>query len=250
MNDNDQSLDISNSNKQILYDIDHNKYYLKYENDKTLYNSNIFGMKTPKQYSSNIIISAYKDRILSNSMDKINFKVDNSLYHPQSNRFEGYTQFPRPLVVPFTNIAQPETRKYLYETMLKIKNDFVIKKNKDIFTKKLNRGLHYYTGTIHNLSDNKNKNLFLKKINECLQKEEEAKNMDKQQSMEEREIRALKNIKKKLVSNSTNVIFGRKLKPPNKKFIQKFKINYNVYFRNPIEKLKEIKTEKKDYFKE
>ena len=250
MNNNDQSLDISNSYKQILYDIDHNKYYLKYENDKTLYNSNIFGMKTPKQYSSNIIISAYKDRILSNSMDKINFKVDNSLYHPQTNRFEGYTQFPRPLVVPFTNIAQPETRKYLYETMLKIKNDFVIQKNKDIFTKKLNRGLHYYTGTIHNLSDNKNKNLFLKKINECLQKEEEAKNMDKQQSMEEREIRALKNIKKKLVSNSTNVIFGRKLKPPNKKFIQKFKINYNVYFRNPIEKLKEIKTEKKDYFKD
>ena len=46
--------------------------------------------------------------------------------------------------------------------------------------------------------------------------------MDKQQSMEEREIRALKNIRKKLVSNSTNVIFGRKLKPPNTKFIQKF----------------------------
>ena len=250
MNNNNQSLDISHTNKQILYDIDRDKYYLKYENNNKLYNSNLFGIKTPKQYSSNITLSSYKDRILSHSMDKINFNVDNSLYRPQPNRFEGYTQFARPLVFPFTNIAQPETRKYLYETMLKVKNDFVTQKNKNIFTKKLNRGLHYYTGSINNISDTKNKNLFLKKINDCLQKEEDAKNMDKQQSMEEREIRALKNIRKKLVSNSTNVIFGRKLKPPNKKFIQKFKINYNVYFRNPIEKLKEIKTEKKDYFKD
>ena len=170
MNNNNQSLDISHTNKQILYDIDRDKYYLKYENNNKLYNSNLFGIKTPKQYSSNIILSSYKDRILSHSMDKINFNVDNSLYRPQPNRFEGYTQFARPLVFPFTNIAQPETRKYLYETMLKVKNDFVTQKNKNIFTKKLNRGLHYYTGSINNISDTKNKNLFLKKINDCLQK--------------------------------------------------------------------------------
>ena len=245
-----QTLDIYKPNKQILYDIDHNKYFLKYENDTKLYNSNLFGIKTPKEYCSNIILSSYKDRILSHSMDKINFKVDNSLYRPQSNRFEGYTQFARPLVVPFTNISQPQTRKYLYETISKLKNDFVIEKNKNIFDKKLNKGLHYYTGTISNISDIKGKNLFLKKINECLKQEEDAKNMDKAQSMDEREIKSLINIKKKLMSNSTNLIFGRKLKPPNTKFIQQFKINYNIYFRNPIEKLKTLKTEKKDYFKD
>ena len=245
-----QTLDIYKPNKQILYDIDHNKYFLKYENDTKLYNSNLFGIKTPKEYCSNIILSSYKDRILSHSMDKINFKVDNSLYRPQSNRFEGYTQFARPLVVPFTNISQPQTRKYLYETISKLKNDFITEKNKNIFDKKLNKGLHYYTGTISNISDIKGKNLFLKKINECLKQEEDAKNMDKAQSMDEREIKSLINIKKKLMSNSTNLIFGRKLKPPNTKFIQKFKINYNIYFRNPIEKLKTLKTEKKDYFKD
>ena len=90
----------------------------------------------------------------------------------------------------------------------------------------------------------------MKKINECLKQEEDAKNMDKAQSMDEREIKSLINIKKKLMSNSTNLIFGRKLKPPNTKFIQQFKINYNIYFRNPIEKLKTLKTEKKDYFKD
>ena len=250
MKKDNQSLELYKPNRQILYDIDHGKYYLKYENDIKLYNSNLFGLKTPKKYCANIIISSYKDRILSHSMDKIDFKVDNSLYRPQPNRFEGYTQFPRPLVVPFNNIAQPETRSYLYNTINVIKNDFITQKNKNIFTKKLNRGLHYYTGSINNLSDTKGKKLFLKKINECLQEEEDAKNMDKPQSMEEREIRALKTLRKKLVSNSTNIIFGRKLKPPDKKFIQKFKINYNVYFRNPIEKLKAFKTEKKDYFKD
>ena len=250
MKKHNQSLDLYKPNRQILYDIDHGKYYLKYENDTKLYNSNLFGIKTPKEYSANIIISSYKDRILSHSMEKIDFKVDNSLYRPQPNRFEGYTQFPRPLVVPFNNIAQPETRSYLYNTINLIKNDFITQKNKNIFTKKLNRGLHYYTGSINNLSDTKGKKLFLKKINECLQEEEDAKNMDKPQNMEEREIRALKTLRKKLISNSTNIIFGRKLKPPDKKFIHKFKINYNVYFRNPIEKLKQFKTEKKDYFKD
>ena len=60
----------------------------------------------------------------------------------------------------------------------------------------------------------------------------------------------MRKIKKKLISNSTNVIFGRKLKKPNKKFIPKFRLNYNIYFRNPIQKIKQQKTEKKDYFKD
>ena len=245
-----QTLDIFRPRKEILYDIDYDKYYLKYENDTKLYNSNIFGAKTPQMQATNIFLGTYKDRILSHSMDKINFNVDNTLYRPQHSRFEGYFQFARPLVVPFTNVAQPKTKKYLDEALSKVRNEFITPKNQDIFSKKLNQGLHYYTGTINNISDEKGKNLFLKKINDCLIKESKANILNKGKSMQDSELRALKNIRKKIISNSTNIIHGRKLKQPSKKFIHKFKINYNIYFRNPILKLKETPTEQKDFFKE
>ena len=235
--------------KEILYDIDLNKYYLKYENNSKLFNSNIFGANTPQTFSSPKKLGSYKERVLSHSMDKINFKVDKSLYRPQSKRFEGYTQFARPLVVPFTNISQSKSRKYLYENIDKIKNVFLTPKNKSIVSKKLNQGLEFYTGTINNITDNKNKKIVIKKIDECLVEEQKAKEYNRGKTMEDGELRALRNIKKKLMTNSTNVIFGRKLKQPDKKFIQKFKINYNIYFRNPVKKFNTLQTDKKDYFK-
>lgn len=243
------SLEHYKPRKEIIYDIDLNKYYLKYENNSKLFNSNIFGSKIPQSFSSPKNLGSYKERILSLSMDKINFKVDKSLYRPQSKRFEGYTQFARPLVIPFTNVSHSQTRKYLYENIGKIENVFLTPKNKSIFNKKLNQGLAFYTGTISNIADNKGKKLFIKKINECLDKEKNEKEYNKEKTMEDRELRALRNIKKKLMVNSTNVIFGRKLKQPDKKFIHKFRINYNIYFRNPIQKSKTLETGKKDYFK-
>ena len=245
-----QTLENSKPRKEIVYDTDHNKYYLKYEKDRKLYGANLFGNKTPKMMT-NIFLSTYKEKVLSHSMDKINFKFDNSSYRPQNTKFEGYAQFARPLVLPFTNVAQPQAKKYLSETIGKFKNNFLTPKNKIIFSTKLNQGLDFYTGTITNIADNKGKNLFLKKINECLNKENKENDCtNKGKSLEESELRALRKIKKKLISNSTNVIFGRKLKKPNKKFIPKFRLNYNIYFRNPIQKIKQQKTEKKDYFKD
>ena len=236
--------------KEILYDMEHNKYYLKYLKDRKLYCSNLFGKKNPKMMT-NIFLSTYKEKVSSHSMDKIKFKLDNSLYRPQPNKFEGYAQFARPLVMPFTNITDPKAKKYFSETLGKFRDTFLTPKNQILFSKKLNQGLDYYTGTINNISDTKGKTLFLNKINECLNKENKKNYFaNKGNSLEESELRALKNIKKKLVSNSTNVIYGRKLKKPNLKFIPKFKLNYNIYFRNPIQKLKETKTDKKDYFKD
>ena len=179
--------------KEILYDMDLNKYYLKYENNSKLFNSNIFGVNTPQTFSSPKILGSYKERVLSHSMDKINFKVDKSLYRPQSKRFEGYTQFPRPLVVPFTNVSQSQTRKYLYENIGKIKNVFLTPKNKTIFAQKLNQGLDFYTGTINNIADNKNKKKLIKKINECIAEEEKAIEYNREKTMEDRELRSLRN---------------------------------------------------------
>ena len=245
-----QMLQIFKPRKEILYDTDHGRYYLKYENDNKLYNSNLFGNKNPHTFN-NIVLGSYKDRIISHSMDKINFKVDNSLYRPQPNKFEGYTQFARPLVIPFTNVTNPQAKKYLNDTISKVENVFLTPKNKTIFEHKFNQGLDFYSGTINNTTSAKGKNLFLKKINECLIKEKNEKNyFNKGKSLEDSELRALKYIRKKIMSNSKNIVYGRKLKQPSKKFIHKFKINYNIYFRNPIKKLKSVKTEKKEYFKD
>ena len=245
-----KALNMYKPNKQILYDTDHDKYYLKYDNDNKLYKANAFGDKTPQNFNT-IFLSSYKDRILSHSMDKINFGVDNSLYRPQPGKFEGYAQFARPLVVPFTNVTQPKAKKYFKDSIGKVEEAFVTPKNKTIFEHKLNEGLDFYTGTVNNISDKKSKDLFLKKINECLNKEKNEKNyFNKGKSLGDSELKALRNIRKKLLSNSTNFVNGRKLKRPSKKFIHKFKINYNIYFRNPILKLKETPTEQKDFFKE
>ena len=162
-----QTFQIYKPRKEILYDTDHDKYYLKYSNDTKLYNSNLFGIKIPQTFN-NLILGSYKDRILSHSMDKINFNVDNSIYRPQSNKFEGYAQFARPLVIPFTNETHPKTIKYLNDTKDKVENGFLTPKNKTIFKHKLNQGLDFYYGKINNIADTKGKNLFLKEINECL----------------------------------------------------------------------------------
>ena len=182
-----QTLENSKTRKEIVYDTDHNKYYLKYEKDRKLYGANLFGNKTPKMMT-NIFLSTYKEKVLSHSMDKINFKFDNSLYRPQNTKFEGYAQFARPLVLPFTNVAQTQAKKYLSETIGKFKNNFLTPKNKIIFSTKLNQGLDFYTGTITNIADNKGKNLFLKKINECLNKENKENDCtNKGKSLEESE---------------------------------------------------------------
>ena len=236
-----------NPKKEITFDMDTNKYSLKYDNSSKLYDSNLFGVKTSRMIVGHTGFSSYHNRILAHSMDKIKFKIDQSLYRPQGSKFEGYAQFARPLAIPFTNIARPEMRKYLNKTIEKTKNSFFTPKNKDMFNTKMNQGLDYYTGTLNNLSDNKNKKLFLNRINCCITNEN---NLLAAKSMEKYEIKSLKNIKKRLLENSKNKICGRKLKQPNKYFMQKFKVNYNVYFRNPIKKLKIIKTEKKDYFQD
>ena len=121
-----QALKLFKPQKQILYDTDRDKYYLKYDNDNKLYESNAFGNKKTQNFN-NIFLSSYKDRILSHSMDKINFGVDNSLYRPQSGKFEGYAQFARPLVVPFTNVTQQKAKKY-FQKQLTIFQNIIMKK--------------------------------------------------------------------------------------------------------------------------
>ena len=233
---------IHKPNKELFFDMDANKYFIKIEDDINLYESNLFGKKKAKINLPQTGFAKYNDRIMTNSIEKLSFKIDDSLYHPQSLRFEGYSQYPRPLIIPFSNILHSKLQKNLKKDLLKTEGIFTTIKNKNILNKKTNKGLYFYTGTINNLVNTKNREYVLNKINDTLSYEDKNE-FNKHNEMREFEKNALKKFRKKILSNSTNIIFGRKLKKPDEKFIHQFLINYNVYFNNPIKKNKLKKTD-------
>ena len=245
---------LHNPNKELFFDLDKDNYYLKYENNIRLYQSNVLGLKQPKINVHQTGFAKYKDRILHNTIEKLNFKIDDSIYHPQSLRFEGYSQFPRPLIIPFSNISKVKLQKNLIKDLRKTENIFTTNKNKDLLDVKTNEGLSFYSGTINNIVNTKNKKIVLNKINEALSFEEKKNIFSTKEKMKNSEIIAIKKLKNNILSNSTNTIFGRNLKKPDEKFITQFKINYNVYFKNPIKKSKlknlETETDKNNYFEE
>ena len=241
--------------KEILFDIDKDKYFLKIEDNIKFYETNKFGKKKPKINLSQTGLATYNDRILTNSIDKINFKIDDSLYHPQSLRFEGYSQFPRPLIIPFSNnITKIKIYKNLIDELRKTDSYFTTSKNKNILNKKTNEGLSFFSGTINNIVNKKNKQYVVNKINDALSYDENKNIFSNQEKMTNYQKNALKKLKNKILKNSTNTVFGRKLKKPDDKFYHQFKINYNIYFKNPIKKnilkKKEKEEDNKLYFEE
>ena len=200
-----------NSNKQLFFDLDKNKYYLKYDDNRKLYESNVLALKKPQINIPQTGFAKYNDRINSNSIEKLNFKMDDSLYHPQSLRFEGYSQFPRPIIIPFSNISKLKLQKHLKD-LQNTENFFTTNKNKNIFNKKTNEGLYFYSGTINNIVNTKNKKIVLNKINDALSFDENENIFNGKEKIRNYEKNALKKLKNKILSNSTNTIFGRKLK--------------------------------------
>lgn len=228
---------IHKPNKELFFDMDANKYFIKSEDDINLYESNIFGKKKAKINLPQTGFAKYNDRIKTNSIEKLSFKLDDSLYHPQSLRFEGYSQYPRPLIIPFSNIVQTKLQTNLKKDLINTEGIFTTKKNKNILNKKTNKGLYFYTGTINNLVNAKNREYVLNKINDTISYDSKNE-FNKHNELREFEKNALRKFRKKILSNSTNIIFGRKLKKPDEKFFRQFIINHNVYFNNPIKKNK------------
>lgn len=236
------------SEKQILFDIDKGKYYLKNNDNIKIIESNLFGKKKAQVNIEQTGIAKYSNRINTNSIEKLNFKIDNSLYHPQTSRFEGYSQFPRPLITPFANsVSKTKLQKNLIKEITKTDAILTVQKNKNVLNKKTNEGLPYYSGTINNLVNTKNREYVLKKINDGL-----TANKNLLQKRDKTMDNILNKLKKNIMTNSTNTIFGRKLKKPDNKFVEQFNINYNIYFNYPIKKQKNKNVEKdsKVYFRD
>ena len=237
------------SEKQMLFDMDKGKYYLKNNDNIKMIESNLFGKKKAKVNIGQTGIAQYDNRINTNSIEKLSFKIDNSLYHPQTSRFEGYSQFPRPLITPFSNsVSKTKLQKNLIKEIAKTDAILTVQKNKNILNTKTNEGLPYYSGTINNLVNTKNREYVLKKINDGLAKNKNLFIQKRDKTMDN----ILNKLKKNIMTNSTNTIFGRKLKKPDNKFVEQFNINYNIYFKYPIKKQKNKNNEKdsKVYFRD
>ena len=249
--------------KNISYEMDSGKYILL-DNKGNNYLCDVFGREKPI-FKKNIsgFINGEERKVLRrvkshsniiNSNNYLNFlenkaKEESKSYFPSINRFEGYAQFPRPLCPPFSNIPEYALNEN-YRKLLVNPNEqnLEVNENKKVFLRpKENSGLSYLTSDIKGYMDKekekeKEKNNFYININKKDDKSYIIKMIDntisgykikykcdfneliKNHSI----IRALLNLKKKLINNNeTNIINGRKLKEPNINAINKYKIIYS-----------------------
>ena len=254
--------------KNISFIMDTGKYILL-DNKGNHYICDMFGQEQPlfKRNISGFINGEQrkklkKDKSLPNVM-KSNYSQDNinnkkkeeetKSYYPLIKRFDGYTQFPRPLCPPFTNIPDNILNdNYKRLLISQVESKFNVEENKKIFSLKKERiGLSYITSNIKGYIDkekekkdmendnNKKKNdkLFLINMIDNTVNDYKIKyncglnELLKNHSM----IRALLNLKKNLINNNdTNLINGKKLKEPNDYIINEYKIihnNLNDYYK-------------------
>ena len=219
--------------KEIIYDIENGKYYLyDKENSKSI-QVNLFGKKIPKINNAQIGKASYNERLKSSSVEKIENKIDDSIYHPRMKNFDGFTQIPRPLVAPFSNNIILQSKNDILNYIKNKKLLYTFKKFETLLEKNNEDipDLDYYSGTISNILNNKNKNIIIKNIDEAINNG----------NLNKKEVKSLKIFRKNLLLNSTNVINGKELNKPKDIFQKRYNINHNVIFINPIKDFKKNK---------
>ena len=216
--------------KEIIYDVDKDKYYLYDKENHKKFRTNFFGKLIPKINNKLVGKEDYDERIKNRSVEEIMCNIDDSLYHPRTKNFDGFSQIPRPLIPPFSNNILLKSKNDILN-YIKNKESFIsIQKNKNLFDKTENiPDLDYYSGTIaSNITNNKkNKNIVLKKIIDALN----SGNLNK------KEIDSLQKFRHNLLNNSANIINGKELNKPKDVFLKQYNINYNAMFINPIKNL-------------
>ena len=215
--------------KELIFDEEKNKYFLFDKKNGKLNKANLFGKITSHINIPQVGKATYAERISSKTLKELNFNIDNTLYRPISNHFDGYTQFPRPLTRPFSNAKNIHNKKMFINNITNNEYLLNILKNKKLFTgnnDKINSKLNYYTCQLSNIINYDNRNSVLKIIDNALN--------NKKSKLNDKEKKKLILFKKKIINNSLNLINGIKFPKPKSKFYNKFEINYNVMFQNPL----------------
>ena len=223
---------------QIKFNSETGKFYLiDYNNN--IFECNLYGEKLNQFKIDTTGISSYKERLKDNLINEIKFDYNPSeYYHPNSNKFEGYFQFPRPLSLPFVNeIKNPQKMideikkenrfKYTKPSILNLK--IPIKDNSCI--------LEYITSQVSEkttIEKEKKIKLYLIDIIDDYIKEkclENKYNIDFEKT--DHNIRALKNFKNLLKINlNKGEINGKIYKFPDKNFQTNYNITKKVILKN------------------
>ena len=223
--------------KEIIYDTDKGKYYLYDKENNKINPTNFYASKIQTLNISHLGKMSYDERLKNHSIEKINHKIDDSLYHPRSKYFDGFSQIPRPLVQPFSNTKTLKAQNELINCLNKNKV-ISLKKVKKIFDKKRDENLKcldYYTGTISDVVNHKSKNALLNKINDAIVND----------NLSQKEIESLNKLKNNLLLNSTHIINGKKISKPKDIFQKRYNINHNIMFINPVKELSNNKDKDK-----
>ena len=200
---------IDNQNHQYLCDL--------FGRKKTKFLPNITGFQHSRNSSLNFIYST----------EKAKTKIETSkfqIYYPTPRKFEGYTQFPRPLVPPFSNISDLNDKQKLVDNLKKYYSTKENKRSNSITND--NKGISYLTADVNEydfLEINSNK--LLKLINNTFDYYREEYKYKMNTFSENPVIKALVEFKKNILLNKNyKIINGRKLKEPSQKIEQKYQI--------------------------
>jgi len=234
---------LNSKNIRIEYDYDKNKYYA-FDETGNSYECNKYGQMFPKFIKDFTGFANYQQRILNKSIFPISHRIDMTLYRPQPKFFEGYSQFPRSKVSPFTNlkIKNKNNSNNSLINILKNKKIFSVPENKKLLSLKTNNGLGYMTATASSIQnkhiENLNKKKLIELIDKTVKKNKISLELNGKNKYNSAQIRAMKMFKKKLLDNNEHKICGRELKQPESIFIEKYKLNKAIIFDKPNRDIK------------
>ena len=239
--------------KELIYDINKDKYYL-YENNidnknnnninkkNKIYQSNILGKKIIKLNNNFIGKLSYQERLNKNLIEKFERKYDETIYHPRIKYFNGFSQIPRPVSQPLFNYrSKDKENKQIIQSKENIVNYIKNKENiisdnkyKEILNrnssndKKAPESLNYFSISIADEINSKNKrkqrNNVIKFINISVNNVE----LNSNQKL------SLNEFKTNLLINANKETDRTKSTKPNEIFKNEYKANSNIMLVYPF----------------
>ena len=214
--------------KNLCYDIESGKLYL-IDNQNHQYLCDLFARKKIKFLPNITGFQNMRNSSLNYlyPTERSKTKIESSKfqsYYPTSRKFEGYTQFPRPLVPPFSNITDLHNKKKLLENLNQYYRNN--KSKKYISIKNENKGISYLTTDVNEFDlMEKDTNKLLKLINNTFDYYKEEYKYKMNTFSENPIIKALSQFKKSILLNkNSKTINGRKLKEASPTIKQKYQI--------------------------
>ena len=225
--------------KHLCYNPDNGRLILS-DNKNNHYLCDIYGNKKTKFLPNVTGIVSYQTRknlipknITNNHHNNSEIKQSKFInYLPITKKFEGYSNFPRPLVSPFSNISKLEFPLKNKSLLIKTLEQFYSCKKIQDYLKSCNNNnnsLDYLTCNLNKVDMVKEDGIKLRKlidetINHYKNKNKIGFNFD-----EHHLIIALKNFKNILLENKeTKIINGKKLNLPHKEIIKNFNIIHKL----------------------